>query len=229
MTNQPTSDKRFVFPPWTNRLPPLSVAAVLFGLVGAIFGVWYYFSPRHTDVGYEPIQPIPYSHKLHAGDLGLDCRYCHVNVERTEFATVPPTQVCMNCHSNVRKDSPKLQPLRESWAYGKPIPWVRVHKTPDYAFFPHSRHVTSGVGCVECHGRVDQMVTVRQVEPLSMGWCLECHRDPSPRLRPLDQITNMGWEPPGDKPLDIRRREFGEKLAQELKIAPPTDCSRCHR
>ena len=124
MTHQPTSDKRFVFPPWTNRLPPLSAAAVLFGLVGAIFGVWYYFSPRHTDVGYEPNQPIPYSHKLHAGDLGLDCRYCHVNVERAEFATVPPTQVCMNCHSNVRKDSPKLQPLRESWAYNKPVPWI---------------------------------------------------------------------------------------------------------
>lgn len=224
MTMQPTTE-RFVFPPWSNKLPPISLIAVVMGLVGAIGGIWYYFSPRHTDVGYEPDQPIPYSHKLHAGDMAMDCRYCHVNVERSAVASVPPTQVCMNCHAQVKQNSPYLAALRESWATGLPIPWVRVHKTPDYAYFDHSRHVTRGVGCAECHGRIDQMVKVKQNQPLSMGWCLDCHRNPAPHLRPVDQVTVMGWEPPNGE----SREEFGKKIVEREKIAPPTDCSRCHR
>ena len=166
----------------------------------------------------QPNQPIPYSHKLHAGELGLDCRYCHVSVERTEFATVPPTQVCMNCHSERAEGLAEAQPLRESWAYGKPVPWVRVHKTRTTHFSRTAATSQAASAVWECHGRIDQMEVVRQVEPLSMGWCLECHRDPAPRLRPLDQITNMGWEPPGDKPLDVRRREFGRSWPRNSRL-----------
>ena len=133
-----------MFPPWTNLLPAVSLVAVVGGLVGAITGVWYYFSPKHTDVGYQPEQPVPYSHKLHAGDLGIDCRYCHVGVERSPVASVPPTQVCMNCHTQVKKESPLLNAVRKSWTDGTPVRWKRVHKLGDYVYFDHSRHVTRG-------------------------------------------------------------------------------------
>lgn len=239
---QPNQESRFIFPPWTNMLPVLSVGAVVMGVVGAIAGVWFYFSPKHTDVGYAPEQPIPYSHQLHAGEMAMDCRYCHVNVERTLTASVPPTQVCMNCHAQVKKDSPMLAPLRDSWVTGKPVPWLRVHKSPDYVYFDHSRHVTRGVGCVECHGRIDQMVTVRQEQPLSMGWCLECHRDPASHLRPTKDYpdlglkavaaTQMDWPKTEDlagRPLEQFRAEIGKQLVEREKIAPPTECSRCHR
>jgi hypothetical protein len=213
-----------LFPAWTNNIP----AAALTGLVllgGLVtFVVWYYFSPKHTDVGYQPVQPVPYSHKLHAGEMGMDCRYCHTGVEKSAHATVPPTQTCMNCHNVVRKDSPKLAPVRDSWATNMPVEWKKVHKIPDYAYFDHSRHVNRGVGCVECHGRIDQMEVVRQVQPLSMSWCLDCHRNPAPHLRPKDvSVTQMDWKAPEDP------QAFGEKLVQEYNIQPPQDCSGCHR
>jgi hypothetical protein len=225
MTMQPTKATPFVFPPWANMLPPVSAAVAVAGLCLVIFGFWYYGTPKHTDVGYTPEQPVPYSHLLHAGQMGMDCRYCHVGVEKTWYASVPPTQVCMNCHANVKKDAPTLAPLRKSWETGEPVPWVRIHKTADYVHFPHNRHVSRGVGCAECHGRVDTMERVRQVEPLSMGWCLECHRNPGPRLRPVDMVTKMDWEPPAGE----TRESFGQKLVQQYQIQPPTDCSRCHR
>ena len=131
------------------------VAAVagLVAPVGAIAGIWYYGSPRFTDVGYRPIQPVPYSHKLHAGELGLDCRYCHASVEVSAVANIPPTQACMNCHKLVKRDSELLAPIRESDSTGRPMRWVRVHKLPDYAYFTHRAHVAAGIGCVTCHGR----------------------------------------------------------------------------
>ncbi len=185
--------------------------------------LWYYGSPRYLEVGYRPIQPVAYSHKLHAGDLGMDCRYCHTAVEKSRFATVPPTQTCMNCHQLILPESQKLLPVRESWATGDPIEWVRVHNLPDYAYFDHSRHIQSGVGCISCHGNVAQMEIVSQVEPLNMGWCLTCHRDPAPNLRPVDQVTNMAWQPPAD------HAEWAARFMQEHNIRPPEDCSACHR
>lgn len=195
-----------IFPKWTNDIPRIGapVVAVLGGF--AIFVVWYWFSPMHTDVGYQPTQPIHYSHKLHAGELGLDCRYCHNNVERTFSAGVPPTQTCMNCHKQVKKDSPRLAALRESWGDGTaagdggPIPWKRIHKVADYVYFPHSAHTNIvhqdvAVGCTTCHGRIDEMVVVHQVQPLSMSWCLDCHNNPAPNLRPRSELTNMAWTP----------------------------------
>ena len=230
-----------IFPRSLNRLPAIVAIALALGGAGVTFMIWYYFSPKFTQVGYQPRQPVPYSHRLHAGQLGIDCRYCHTGVERSPVAMVPPVQTCMNCHALVRTDSPRLAPIRESWCArvpldqrtdqncpgvprerraqledGQPVEWVRVHRLPDHAYFDHSVHVTAGVGCVECHGRVDQEDVIRQVQPLSMGWCLECHRDPGPHLRPRDQVTNMEWQPTGP-------------VAQARPVNPPQHCSGCHR
>ncbi|WP_456427899.1 cytochrome c3 family protein [Rhodocaloribacter sp.] len=211
-----------IFPKKANILPHLSLIGALFGGVFTIFFVWYYFSPEYTDVGYEPEQPVPYSHRLHAGQLGIDCQYCHNWVKVADHSNVPPTQTCMNCHTQIRTESLKLLPVRESWATGDPIPWVKVHNLPDYANFTHAMHVNNGVGCETCHGRIDEMEVVRQVEPLSMGWCLECHRQPELYLRPNDQVTTMGYVQPAD---------FVERNMERIRIEhiePPTNCSGCH-
>ena len=211
------------FPPWTARLGPLLPVAAVAVLVYMVALVWYGASPKTTDVGYAPVQPVPFSHALHAGKMGLDCRYCHSTVERAAYAAVPPAETCMNCHARVRADSAKLAPVRESFATGKPVEWVRVHDLPDYVYFNHSAHVSRGVGCVSCHGRIDTMERVRQVNTLAMGWCLECHRAPEGHLRPQDQITNMNWQPSGDAV------DFGTRIREANHVKPSTDCSTCHR
>jgi hypothetical protein len=212
-----------IFPRAINRLP-LAIAAVLRRVPPAAgAGVWYFFSPQFTDVGYQPTQPVPYSHRLHAGEMGIDCRYCHVTVETSPIANVPPTQTCMNCHRVVLRDSPLLAPIRESAASGRPMRWNRVHKLPDYVYFEHRAHVNAGVGCVSCHGRIDKMDVVEQKQPLSMSWCLDCHRNPQPNLRPHAEITNMNWAPPRDPA--VRQKQ----LAAMRAVSPPVDCSGCHR
>ena len=209
-----------LFPKWTNKLPMyLAGGSAVSGLMVVVI-IWYWFSPRHTDVGYQPHQPIHYSHKLHAGDLGLDCRYCHQNVENGPHATIPTTSTCMNCHSKVRVESDLLAPLRQANESGDPVEWIKVHLLPQYAYFSHAMHVNAGVGCASCHGRIDQMEIVRQVEPLNMGWCLECHRDPAPHLRPYDKITDMAFAPDPEE---------GARFMEERGINPPTHCSACHR
>ena len=196
---------------------------LLLGGVGAVATVGfvnYYCSPKYYAVGYAPRQPVPYSHKLHAGDLGIDCRYCHTAVEKSPYANVPATQTCMNCHNAIKTESPKLLPVRESFANGTPVAWVKIHKEPDYGHFNHAAHVRVGVGCVSCHGRIDQMAVVHQAEPLSMGWCLECHRAPEKNLRPRDQVTNMTY---------VRQDpDEGTRLVREYKVQPPENCSGCH-
>lgn len=212
-----------IFPKWTNYIGPASVVGTLFILVGGVGFFWFYGSPLFTDVGYRPDQPIHYSHKLHAGDLGIDCRYCHTSVEYSERANVPPMHTCMNCHTLVKPDSPKLALLQENWKKDMPIKWTRVNDIPDFAYFDHSMHITAGVGCIECHGNVAEMEVVTLAQPLSMGWCLDCHRNPELALRPLDQVTNMDWVAPQNQP------ELGKLLRAERNINPPTDCSGCHR
>ena len=171
-----------IFPKKLDKIIPFLILGKVIIVVLAILIVWYYFSPKHTDVGYQPNQPINYSHRIHVDQLGLDCRYCHINVERSPHATVPSSQVCMNCHNdNIKKDSPQIKKLVSYHKKGESIPWKRVHKTPDYAYFSHEAHVTVGVACVDCHGRVDKMTKVRQAEPLSMSWCLDCHNNPKVR------------------------------------------------
>ncbi|MBI4510419.1 MAG: cytochrome c3 family protein [Deltaproteobacteria bacterium] len=218
--------ERYLFPRWSNKVVPIVVFLVLGPLgTAAIAAVWYYGGNKHIEVGYQPAQPVPYSHKLHAGDLGIDCRYCHTGVETTPYATVPPTQTCMNCHAKVKSDSLKLLPVRESYASDNPIPWVRVHNLPDYVYFDHSVHVKVGVGCASCHGRVDQMIEVQQVQSLSMGWCLECHRNPGPHLRDPSEVTKMDWQP---SPEQLEKRGPATSKSGR-KVEPPQHCSGCHR
>jgi hypothetical protein len=222
-----------LFPKWTNKLPAyLALGAAATGLF-VVFVVSYWFSPRHTDVGYQPYQPIAYSHKLHAGALGMDCRYCHRMVEDGPHATVPDADTCFGCHKHVKKDSVQLQLLHTSYGTGKgdgtPIQWQKVHLLPEYAYFNHAVHLRAGVGCVSCHGRVDEMEVVRQVEPMSMGWCIECHRDPTPHIRPASiSPTDMTWA------ADDNSKAAAKKLLEWQNdtppaLNPPTYCSACHR
>ena len=214
---------KFVFPRWANKTPPL-VGALLGGApVYLTFLIWFGASAKTTDTGYMPEQPVPYSHALHVGELKIDCRYCHNTVEEAGHAAVPSTETCMNCHARIKAKSPKLDPIRTSHAEDKPVEWVKVHDLADFAFFNHSAHVTRGVGCVSCHGRVDRMVEVYQQEPLSMGWCLDCHRNPEKHLRPPEEVTNMEWTPPEDQLV------YGKRLREKRNINPPEDCSACHR
>lgn len=185
--------------------------------------VWYWFSPKFTDVGYAPEQPVAFSHQLHAGEMGMDCRYCHTTVEVAAHAAVPPTQTCMNCHVAVQPESPALAPVRAAYATGDAIEWVKVHMLPDYAYFNHSVHVAAGVGCVSCHGRIDQMPIVAQQEPLSMGWCLDCHREPDANLRPVEEVTNMAY--------DVMAAGYNPHTdpSRARDPQPPLHCSGCHR
>lgn len=212
-----------LFPRWSNKTPLYTIIGLTVSLILIVLLFWYYGSPKNTDVGYRPNQPVDYSHKLHAGDLGIDCRYCHWGVDKSPHANIPATKTCMNCHTLVGTDNEKLLPVRESWATKEPIHWVRVHKVPDYAYFDHSAHVNAGVGCISCHGNVAEMEKVIQVEPLSMSWCLDCHRNPDDYLRPVSEVTNMNWVKPSD------HKQFVDNWKKEKNINPPVDCSGCHR
>lgn len=213
-----------IFPKWTNHLPTIVAAgATVAGLV-VVSVVWFFFSPKNTDVGYAPDQPVNYSHKLHAGLMGMDCRYCHTAVEDGPHANVPSTEVCMNCHKGVRTDSSEIQKIAAAHESGDPIRWAKVHLLPDYAYFSHQAHVNANVGCASCHGRMDQMEVVRQVEPLSMGWCLECHRNPETHLRPEGvAVTDMEWTA-DDASIAAARQRLANK-----EVQPPEHCSACHR
>jgi hypothetical protein len=222
------SEPRLAFPKWANR----ATAGVFLGL--AILPVYlvlllaYGANPTTLNVNYEPVQPVPYSHALHAGKLGIDCRYCHTTAEKAAMAAIPPTEVCMNCHKAILPDSPKLAEVRRSYVEGTSIPWVKVHDLPDYVYFNHSAHVSVGIGCVQCHGPVNQMDVVRQVYPLHMGWCLECHRGPELKLCPRDQVTNLDWSPPGGGGAEARA-DLGRQLLEDYRVNANTDCVTCHR
>lgn len=194
------------------------------GAVGGIGLVLFATLPDNLEPGYMPEQPVPYSHKLHAGNLGLDCLYCHSTVDKSSFAAVPASQTCMNCHKQVKKDSESIRPIKESYESGMPVNWLKVHKLPDYVYFNHKAHVNVGVSCVSCHGRIDQMVEVKQFANLTMSWCLECHRNPAPNVRPVELVTKLDWKPEGRDPADI-----GRELIAQKHIKPPTNCSGCHR
>ncbi len=214
-----------LFPKSANRLP-LQIIIYLFVLGGvATAVVTYYMTPKYTRVGYAPIQPVPFSHALHAGQLGIDCRYCHNDVERSWFANLPTAQTCMNCHDQIKATSPLLAVVRRSYKTGAPVPWVQIHRTPDYVYFNHAIHVSRGISCVECHGRVDQMDRVREVKSLAMAFCLKCHRNPAPHVRPLDEVTHLGWHAPSPE----AQLAMGRQFVHDWKIRPPENCSGCHR
>jgi hypothetical protein len=216
-----------VFHRSTNVLAKVSIFGSVFFAAGAL---WLTLelnrSSYVTGAMMNREQPVQFSHKHHVGDDGIDCRYCHTGVESSAFAGIPPTATCMNCHSLMFVDSPYLEPVRASYASGEPIEWIRVHDLPDFVYFNHSIHVNKGVGCVSCHGRVDEMPLTHQVASLQMEWCLDCHRNPEEVLRPKDEIFNMAWEP--EQP----QAELGAQLATDYNTpstAVLTSCSTCHR
>lgn len=212
-----------IFPKSADQWLRRGAAALLCLLLAALgLGAWLFY-PTQVRTGYAPVQPVAYSHKLHAGNLGIDCYYCHSTVEKSAYAAIPATEVCMNCHVRVKAQSPLLVRVRESHATGEPIPWVKVHRLPDFVYFNHQAHIASGVSCLSCHGRVDQMIEVKQVEPLTMAWCLECHRNPAPKVRPPELVTRLDWKPERDP------AEIGRELIARHRISPPLNCSGCHR
>lgn len=214
-----------IFPKWANRLPLFfSIGAVLVS-TALCAGAWYYLTPKYSRVGYQPIQPVAFSHATHAGQLGLDCRYCHNAVEKAWFSNIPASSTCMNCHNQVLKDDPRLALVRESAASGQAIPWVQIHRVPDFVYFNHSVHVDRGISCVECHGTINQMDEVYQYQPLSMAFCLDCHRHPETKLRPLDKITDLNWRPESAE----QQREFGQKAMAQWHVESLQTCSACHR
>jgi hypothetical protein len=182
-------------------------------------------SPHMTDQGIVVTQPVPFNHEHHVGGLGIDCRYCHNGVETSTVAAVPPTETCMTCHSQIWTNAAMLEPVRQSFASGEPIHWRSVNKLPDYVYFDHSVHIANGVGCTTCHGEVEHMPLMRQVAPLTMQWCLDCHRDPAPNLRPLEDVFATDWHAPKDQ--DERGKHLMETY--RIHIANLTDCSVCHR
>ena len=198
----------------------LSIAA-LFAVIVVAWVALYQVLPAHSGP-LTPQQPLPFSHKHHAGDDGIDCRYCHYSVEKSAFAGIPSSEVCLTCHSQLYSDAAILAPLRESARTGRPLAWERVHDLPDFVYFNHSIHIAKGVGCVECHGRVDRMPRIVRVASLEMQWCLGCHRNPGPHLREPDKVFDLS-SPPARDP---------SALMSRLRIQPVrnlTDCSTCHR
>ncbi|HJP93779.1 MAG TPA: cytochrome c3 family protein [Pyrinomonadaceae bacterium] len=179
-----------------------------------------------TDVGVARPQPVPFSHQHHAGNVGIDCRYCHVTVETSAFAGMPATQICMQCHSQIWSTSPLLEPVRASFSSGHPLQWTRVHNLPRFTYFDHSIHVKQGVGCSTCHGRVDQMSETVAVKPMYMEWCVDCHRNVGKYLRPREEVFNMNWQLPANQ------LALGGKLIADYHIKDARSliaCSTCHR
>jgi hypothetical protein len=205
---QPGADAVFRAVLWVGAATP----------VGSVLGLMLI---ARTPLGHgsrEPMaQPLQFDHRHHASDEGIDCRYCHEGAWVGPHAGVPPLERCMGCHSQVWNDSPQLAPLRDAWFEHRPIVWARVHRIADFAFFNHQAHISHGVGCSTCHGRVDHMAVVEQAQPLTMGWCLGCHRGPSRFIRPLDRITDMSWQPSALEP------------PSPPAVSPQTDCVTCHR
>ena len=219
-----------------NTLARLSIVVGLLVAGGGLMFVIEFNRTPYVTQAFEPReQPVQFSHKHHVGDDGIDCRYCHTSVETAASAGVPPTKTCMNCHSQLFANSPYLEIVRESWRTGKPIKWTKVHDLPDFAYFNHSIHVNKGVGCASCHGRVDLMPLMYNVNSLHMEWCIGCHRNPEAVLRPKDEITNMAWPENADKekyPHGWDQAKEGARLAKEYNIQSKevlTSCSTCHR
>ena len=215
-----------IFRPGANSLARVVLAALLIVPVLAV-GIAFKInlSPYVTSQDVVVNQPVPFSHEHHVARAGIDCRYCHTSVEKARFAGIPPTETCMTCHSQIWTNAEMLAPVRRSLAEDKPLHWNRVNNLPDYVYFDHSVHVMNGVGCSTCHGNVAQMPLMRQAAPLTMSWCLDCHRDPTPWLRTREAVLDQSWKPPDNQ--DIEGRKLLAKY--HIDLSHLTDCSRCHR
>ncbi len=215
-----------IFSPSADTWLRVALILAVLALVGAVLLPWALVRSDYlTSVGFPHSQPVPFSHQHHVAGLGIDCRYCHTTVETSSDAGFPPTHVCMTCHSQLYTGQDMLAPVRQSLAENRPLHWRRVAALPQYVYFDHSIHVAKGVGCAECHGRVDRMAITYRAKPLFMSFCLSCHRDPAPHLRPLDQITAMDWQPPADQPA-MGPRFLAERHIETIHL---TDCITCHR
>lgn len=219
-----------LFPRSSNTLARLSIVSALL-LAGAGLGTLYALqnSPYVTEVTEVKHQPVPFSHEHHVSGLGIDCRYCHWSVEKSSNANIPPPGLCMNCHKKVWADTEMLKPVRDAFKTGNSIEWVKIHKLPDFVYFNHSAHVNKGVGCATCHGPVNEMPLMYKANTLYMGWCLNCHRNPGPNLRPIHQVTNMNWH--SDEAWDSADRLAvnGVRKVPEGHINQLTNCAVCHR
>jgi hypothetical protein len=213
-----------LFRPKHNTLAQVSLFIIAAGAVGVPGGLMLYARTPYARVMQDPIeQPIQFDHRHHTRDEGIDCRYCHNTVDKSPSAGIPQTQLCLNCHSQVWNKSPILEPVRQSFITNTPLEWRRVNKVPEFVYFNHSIHVNKGVGCVSCHGRVDRMPAVEKAMPLTMSWCLDCHRRPEGHIRPVEEVTNMDWKPEGDP------AEAGRVFAERNQVHTRTSCTTCHR
>ena len=208
----------------SNSLSKVSIVGTVLGICGL---TWFAYTMNAgsfiTGVNVVRDQPVPFSHKHHVTDDGLDCRYCHTSVETSGFAGIPPTETCMTCHSQIWTNAAMLEPVRASYRTGQSLEWTRVHDLPDFVYFNHSIHINKGIGCSTCHGRVDQMPLMYEKNALYMRWCVGCHRDPAKYIRPRDKVFDMTYEYPPDQ------EELGKKLMAEYKVHSLTDCYTCHR
>lgn len=213
-----------LFPRSANALARGSVVLLLFLLAGVGAAVFSLARSGYvTRQGLVLEQPVPFSHDHHVGQIGIDCRYCHTAVETTAAAGIPPTATCMNCHNQLWTNAALLEPVRASFRDGKPLEWNRVHDLPEFTYFNHSIHVAKGVACVTCHGQVDRMPLMYQFATLQMQWCLDCHKDPVPNIRPREEVTNVAWTPPAGFEQEQLR------LASLYNVQSKTSCSTCHR
>jgi len=225
-----------LFPKWMNALPTLGAIAGGGAFVSVVTGTWYWATPDFWEVGYMPEQPgAGFNHQLHAGELGIDCRYCHTHVEESAHSNVPSVATCMGCHSENKLagwEQHDVNWVRTAYAEDSSIEWRRVHLVPDYAHFPHHVHVAAGVSCYSCHGQIQGMPVVYQAESLSMGWCLDCHRSPEENLVPPDQVTNLIWVEQEWFSKDVKDREHAgltpKALVDSLRYDPPEHCAACH-
>jgi len=200
-------------------------ALAALGFVFVVLLAWRISIAPHPAIGTPAEQIVPFSHKHHVGDIGIDCRYCHTAVEQSAFAGIPPTHTCMTCHSELFTQQPMLAPVVQSFASGDSLQWNRIHDLPDFVYFNHSIHIAKGVGCATCHGPIDRMPLTWRVAPLTMQWCLDCHRAPEKYLRPVERVFDMAWRPSGDQ-LALGRRLVA---AYHIHKSSLTDCSTCHR
>jgi hypothetical protein len=208
----------------TNSIAKVSIFSGVIG-VGLLIALAYGMDRGAyiTDVGEAKDQPVPFSHKHHVTDDGIDCRYCHTSVETSAVAGVPATEICMSCHSQIWAEAVLLEPVRASYRTGESLAWTRIHDLPDFVYFNHSIHINKGIGCSSCHGRVDLMPLMYKVNTLYMNWCIDCHRHPEKNIRPREEVFNMAYEQPANQ------EEFGRKLMKEYHVQSLTDCQTCHR
>jgi hypothetical protein len=218
---------RQLFAPGADAILRLAILASVLGVISILVMAGFITESDYvTTVGVAPAQPVPFSHKHHAGELGLDCRYCHQQVETQATAGIPPTHTCMTCHSQIWTQADMLAPVRDSLDKNTPIHWIRVNRLPDYVYFNHSIHIDKGIGCSSCHGAVDQMQLTARANAFEMGFCLNCHRNPQKFVRPPQEVWNMEWSPPSDQ------ATIGAALVRQNHIRGPaelSDCSICHR